>query len=253
MCPNQTLNLLQSKIHLLLCMCVLFYPSFVCISAYVNNYFKTWTTTIKQNIILIAEVPSSQALPGFFSTLPPSICVPEVIGVPTAWISNPKKKEKSAHSCPKQKNRRSSWTGKIKKKREFFLFSFFFFYTWERKSQSEKFNSFLGSVLAQMAFPLHASKISDKSERGRGKHVSVPAESSNFFPFKKVLYRRGQYVTFFGKDMTENVISSKKTFLVLERHILSRNVMRHNFCHRKSDKCDVTHPNMRREPGKKFG
>ena len=65
----------------------------------------------------------------------------------------------------------------------------------------------LGSVLAQMAFPLHASEISIKSETGRGKHVSIPAESSHFFPFKKGLYRRGQNVTFFGKDVTKNVTS----------------------------------------------
>ena len=57
---------------------------------------------------------------------------------------------------------------------------------------------YIGSVLAQMAFPLHASEISDKSETGRDKNVSVPAESSHFFPFKKVLYRRGQNVTFVG-------------------------------------------------------
>jgi len=65
----------------------------------------------------------------------------------------------------------------------------------------------LGSVLAQMAFPLHASEISDKSETGREKHVSVSAELSHFFPFKKVLYQRGQNVTFFGKDVTKNVTS----------------------------------------------
>ena len=65
----------------------------------------------------------------------------------------------------------------------------------------------LGSVLAQMAFPLHASEISDKSETEREKHVSVPAESSHFFPFKKVLYRRGQNVTFFGNVVTKNVTS----------------------------------------------
>jgi len=65
----------------------------------------------------------------------------------------------------------------------------------------------LGSVLAQMAFPLHASEISDKSEMGREKNVSVLAESSHFFPFKKVLYWRGQNVTFFGKDVTKNVTS----------------------------------------------
>jgi len=64
-----------------------------------------------------------------------------------------------------------------------------------------------GSVLAQMAFSLHASEISDKSETGREKHVSVTAESSHFFPFKKGLYRRGQNVKFFGKDGTKNVTS----------------------------------------------
>jgi len=61
-----------------------------------------------------------------------------------------------------------------------------------------------------MAFPLHASEISNKSETGREKHVSVPAESSHFFLFKKLLYRRGQNMTFFGKDVTKNVTSLKK-------------------------------------------
>jgi len=58
-----------------------------------------------------------------------------------------------------------------------------------------------------MAFPLYASEISDKSETGREKHVSVPAESSQFFPFKKVLYQRGQNVKFLGKAVTKNVTS----------------------------------------------
>ena len=67
-------------------MCVLFDSSFVCISAYANVYFKT--KIIKQNIqtILIAGVPSSQALPGFRITAPPSVCVPDVIGVLAVWI-----------------------------------------------------------------------------------------------------------------------------------------------------------------------
>jgi len=43
-------------------------------------------------IILIEEVPSSQALPGFLVTAPPSVCVPDVIGVLAVWISNQKKK-----------------------------------------------------------------------------------------------------------------------------------------------------------------
>jgi len=56
-----------------------------------------------------------------------------------------------------------------------------------------------------MAFPLHASEINDKSETGRDKNVLVPAESSHFFPFKKILYWQGQNVPFFGKDVTKNV------------------------------------------------
>ena len=65
---NQTLNLLQFITNLVLCMCVLFYSSFVCISAYANAYFKT--TIIKQNIkiVLIAGVPKSQAAPVYLIT-----------------------------------------------------------------------------------------------------------------------------------------------------------------------------------------
>jgi len=74
-----------------------------------------------------------------------------------------------------------------------------------RVAAAESRSGKIGSVLAQMAFPLH--EISDKSETGREKHVSVSAESSHFFPFKKVLYRRGQNVTIFGKDVTKNVTS----------------------------------------------
>jgi hypothetical protein len=71
--------------------CVLFYSSFVCIYAYTNVYFKT--KIMKQNfkIILIAGVPSSQALPGYLITVPPSVCVPAVIGVLVVWIQNQRK------------------------------------------------------------------------------------------------------------------------------------------------------------------
>jgi len=65
----------------------------------------------------------------------------------------------------------------------------------------------LGSVLAEIVFPLHASKISEKSETGREKYVSVPTESSHFFPFKFFLYRRGPKVTFIGKGVTKNITS----------------------------------------------
>jgi len=68
-----------------------FYSSFVCISAYANVYFKT--KIIKQNMqtILIAGVPSSQALLGFLITAPPSVCVPGVIGVLAVWIPQKKR------------------------------------------------------------------------------------------------------------------------------------------------------------------
>jgi len=76
-----------------LSMCVLFYSPFICIPAYANIYFKT--TIIKKNtkIILIAGVPSSQALPGYHITAPPSVCVPDVLGVLGVWIQKPNKKK----------------------------------------------------------------------------------------------------------------------------------------------------------------
>ena len=39
----------------------------------------------------IAGVPSSQALPEFLSTAPPSVCVPDVIGALAVWIQNQKR------------------------------------------------------------------------------------------------------------------------------------------------------------------
>jgi len=52
----------------------------------------TSTSIIKPNIriILIARVPSSQALPGFLITAPPSVCVPDVIGMLAVWIQKKK-------------------------------------------------------------------------------------------------------------------------------------------------------------------
>ena len=82
-----------------MCMCVLFYSSFVCISARVNVYFKT--TIVKQNIniILIAGVPKSQTLPCFHITAPPSVCVPDVIGALAVWIQTQKGKKKTPDVC----------------------------------------------------------------------------------------------------------------------------------------------------------
>ena len=70
------------------------------------------------------------------------------------------------------------------------------------------------SVLAEIAFPLHASEVSDKSETGREKNVSFPAESSHFFPFKKILYLRGPKVTFFGKDVKGYAEFFFKTYMM---------------------------------------
>jgi len=41
--------------------------------------------------MLIAGVPSSQALPGFLITATLSVCVPDVIGALAVWIQNQKK------------------------------------------------------------------------------------------------------------------------------------------------------------------
>jgi len=42
--------------------------------------------------ILTAGVPSSQALPGFLITAPPSACVSTELGALAVWIQNHKKK-----------------------------------------------------------------------------------------------------------------------------------------------------------------
>jgi len=46
-------------------------------------------------IILIAIVPSSQALPGFLITAHPSVCVSAVLVSLTVWIQNQKIKKKN--------------------------------------------------------------------------------------------------------------------------------------------------------------
>jgi len=40
----------------------------------------------------IAGVPSSQALPGYLITVPPSVCVPDAIGALAVWIQKQKKR-----------------------------------------------------------------------------------------------------------------------------------------------------------------
>jgi len=58
-------------------MCVVFYSSFVCISAYANVYFKT---TLRE--CLRAGLP-----PGFPSTAPPPVRVSAVLGTLDVWIT----------------------------------------------------------------------------------------------------------------------------------------------------------------------
>jgi len=75
-------------IELLLRMSVVFYSSFVCLSAYANVYFKT----ILQEC-LRAGLPS-----GFPSTALPHVLVPAVLGTLAVWIPNQKKNPWAANS-----------------------------------------------------------------------------------------------------------------------------------------------------------
>jgi len=114
----------------------------------------------------------------------------------------------------------------------------------------------LGSVLVQKAFPLHASEISDKSETGREKHVSVPAESSYFFPFKFFCTGEAKMWRFSG-SMWQKMSQVKKSIFVCESVTFFSEMWQiwrvTFFVTEKSDKCDVTHPNLRREAQKKSG
>jgi len=47
-------------------------------------------------MLLIAGVPSSQALPGFLITTPPSVCVPDVIGALACEFQTKNKKQAAA-------------------------------------------------------------------------------------------------------------------------------------------------------------
>ena len=89
---NQTLNLLKFKI---ICYLSCLFCSIHRLSVYLHLRMSTLKTTIIQQnikIILIAGVPSSQALSGFLITAPPSVCVSAVLVSLAVWIQNPKKK-----------------------------------------------------------------------------------------------------------------------------------------------------------------
>jgi len=66
----------------------------VTLATYKYIHFKTTFMCSRS----IAGVPSSQALPGFLITAPPSVCVPDVIGALAVWIHNLKEKEKKERS-----------------------------------------------------------------------------------------------------------------------------------------------------------
>jgi len=70
-------------------------------------------------IIPIAGVPSSQALPGYLITAPPSVCNPDIIGVLAVWIQNQKIKNKCELVYLNQ-----SLIAERLGMHEFFLFSF---------------------------------------------------------------------------------------------------------------------------------
>jgi len=63
-------------------------------------------------------VPSSQALPGYLITAPPSVCVPAVIGALAVWIQNQKKQKNGKLKSPtgwvfenKKKNKQTNHMG----------------------------------------------------------------------------------------------------------------------------------------------
>jgi len=65
-------------------MAVVFYSSFVCISAYANVFFKT----------ILRECLRTGLPSGFPSTAPPRVIVLAVLGTQAVWIQNQKKKKK---------------------------------------------------------------------------------------------------------------------------------------------------------------
>ena len=88
-CQNQTLNLLQSKINLFLCMCVLFHFSFVCTSAYANVYFKT---AFNQHSCVRGPLRECRSIRSGASGLSyycaPLVCISAVIDSLAVWRHN---------------------------------------------------------------------------------------------------------------------------------------------------------------------
>jgi len=94
-------NICKSKLNLLWSICVLFYSSFVCTSAYANVYFETICECIRQINIHRSEVhcgsafkPGGSGLPYYYT---PPVCVPDVFGALAVWRLS--KTNKKAWEC----------------------------------------------------------------------------------------------------------------------------------------------------------
>jgi len=89
----------------------------------------------------------------------------------------------------------------------------------------------LGSVIAQMAFPLHASEINDKSETGREKTCFSPSRIVTFLPVQFFFVPAGPKCDFFREGCDKKRHKLKK--------ILS--CARASHSSQKCDKCDESH------------
>ena len=63
---------------------------YACVSCSISILFVYMYVRMPSSPRSIAGVPSSQALPGYFITAPPSVCVPDVIDALAVWIRKPK-------------------------------------------------------------------------------------------------------------------------------------------------------------------
>jgi len=64
---------------------------YACVSCFISILFVYMYVRMPSSPGSIAGVSSSQVLPGFLITAPPSVCVPDVIGALAMWIQNHKK------------------------------------------------------------------------------------------------------------------------------------------------------------------
>ena len=92
-CKNHTLNLCYNPKYICYCPCVFFFIHRLFVYLRMQMSIFKQQSTKNKKLKLIAGVPSSQALPGYLITAPPSVCIPAVIGVLVVEIRNKTKKE----------------------------------------------------------------------------------------------------------------------------------------------------------------